>query len=468
MIVVLPHEMTARTWVSSPIADQCARRRLSTVVVSRDPADADRLRRIGASARWVPLVRPRRSRNSGSRLRDLRHRLADVRVGMSMLLHLMLTYRLNRQHEFVGFRNKLAMARSDRRAAIAEGHPASILFGWPRPSSHRVAALLGRLLNMPWQRHPEVERLFDTTRPDVLVVVHIQNPFIVPYVLAARARGIPAIGVVGSWDQPTTKGPVIHGLQRIIAQGSQIREELERFHGVDASAIDIVGWPQMDLYCADEALPTRDEVLRDLGLPADRRLILFGANPPARRLGAHEVDVVAGLAQRVAAGAFGEDTTLVVRAHPLDTSWSDRFGMLHRPPLVVVDPPDSENLRRLAGLLAQSAVVIATAGTILLDAAALDSGAIGLAYTSDDNARVSDRPERLFETEHFRAVVETGGVSIADSRAELEVLIQKHLEDSSFGAAGRAELRRRHLEPLDGRASERLIDIVVATATAAR
>ena len=455
ILFVLPFEMSARNVIRSPIADLLSERDdLDVTMVSRTPADAARLRALpGNPIGWAEMLRPFRRRDGIGGF------LADLKFAAGFYLYVILAFRFNAIAGFHGFRDRLRQSLGLRWLAFREGLPSLRCLGWPFPSSRRLFHWLYRLQYAGWMKHRTVESLFDALCPDLVVLTHLQTGLVTPYVLAARCRRIPILGVNGSWDQPTTKGPLVPGLRHILAQSIRVQEELERHHGHDAGRTTVIGWPQMDGYAAGLSGCDRSRFLAHLGLPEGRRYVLVGAY--SQRLGRHEPAMCAALADHLRGNLPEGGVTLYIRCHPLELDWRGRFGHLHDPPGVVVEPPAPGDLPHLANLLRHAAVVIASAGTINLDAAALDTPTIAVAFESE-NEPYYDRPARRYDMEHYAAVVRTGGVRLVRSQQELEDAVSAYLRDPDLDAAGRRHLRNQQLEPLDGRASQRFVDAVAA------
>jgi hypothetical protein len=447
VLIVLPSAMMVRNWLSTEIATLLGHDpALQVTIVTPDSKDKAAAEAAGLA--WHPLLRPRGAA-LGTRLRFM----------LGYLLHLCLVNRFNTISNFRGARERLMQSLSLRRIAIREGLPASRWFGFPLPRSRAVFNALSRIYRGRWQRQAEVEILFSKLQPDLLVLGHVQTHFTIPYTLAAGTRGIPILGMIGSWDQPTTKGPFNPGISRFLVQGRGVAGELEQFHGVTTDQIETVGWVQMDIYRRGGMTAERGELLADFGLAAGARYALFGAYP--ERLGRHEPDLCAGLAERLEA----QNCVLVIRCHPIDVRWRERFGGLHRPPHVIVLPPDLGDLQLLASQIRHAEMVLSSAGTILLDAAALDTPAIAVAL-EDENEPYFNRLARRYDMEHWAALVKTGGIGMARSTEGLFELIGATLRDRNHNAEGRARLVAAHLAPLDGAAAQRIASAIVAAAMA--
>jgi hypothetical protein len=373
-----------------------------------------------------------------------------------------LAYRFNRLQGFAGHRQKEAFPPEERAREAQAGNFTDPDLGRPLPDSRRLFDLLYRLHYARWYGEPMVEAFCDGFRPGLVVLHHLQNEVVRPWANAARRRGIPVLGVVGSWDQPTTKGPLVAGVDRYLVQSRRMREELALYHGVPEELVEVTGWPQMDVYRQPGVVAPRAELMAELGLDPQRRFILLGAN--SARLGAHEPPVAEFLAARLTAGEFGPGCSLVIRPHPKDGAWRDRFGHLHAPPAVVVTPPELGRLHFLASLLAHAGLLLASFGSICLDAVALDTCVVNLVF--DGGLKVS--PHRSVaqwqNLDHYRPVVASGALRPAGSFDELARAVRSYLDDPSLDAVGRALCRAEQLEPLDGRSSQRVAQAIVRMA----
>jgi hypothetical protein len=124
-------------------------------------------------------------------------------------------------------------------------------------------------------------------------------------------------------------------------------------------------------------------------------------------------------------------------------------------PHVVVEPPDLGPLDHLAMLLRHADVVIASAGSINLDAVAVDTPTIGLAW-EDMTLPYEDRPARAYDLEHLKMLRESSGMMFAGNLDELFAACKRYLQAREVDAAGRKTLREQYLFRIDGLAASRL------------
>ena len=232
-----------------------------------------------------------------------------------------------------------------------------------------------------------------------------------------------------------------------------MKKELVTFHDIAAERIDVVGWPQMDVYKQEQSFEGRSEFLNSIGIDPTHRFLVFAAN--SERLGAHEPGIASFLLEKINQGVYGSDISLLVRTHPNDGRWKQRFGSLAEKPNVVVMSAGMGNINLLANTLRHADVVIATQGSVSLDAAAFDRCIINIAFDGHLKKSHEDSVARWYEMDHYQPVVETGGVSLVRSFDELDDAVNAYLQDPSKDTAGRATLRTVELEPFDGKSSWR-------------
>lgn len=455
VLVVLPSPIMARNFLRSDILRLLGTGEgVEVTVVSPNSDDRELVEKAGAV--WHAYFHPRRSRFAGEQgilgqvLRGGRY----SRYLAGLFLHMCLTYRLNTLSGFAGFSARLRQSFSLRKIYLREGLPMSRLFGLPFPKNRPFYRFLYACYYRRWQSFGPVEKFMAQVNPDLLVMSMVQTHMITPYALAARQLRVRILGINGSWDQPTTKGPLCPGIERLAVQNDIVRDELVRYHDFAPEKIKTIGWLQMDTYGQGSEVE-REEMLQRLQIPVGHRYILFAANAP--RLGLHEPVVFRQLAALVRAGAFGAQTTLVCRCHPQDRDWETRWGWALGIERVVLERPDLGPLDHLAALIRHAGVVIASAGSINLDAVALDTPTIGLAW-EDEGLPYWDRPARAYDLEHLVGLRRDAGMKFACTIEELAAACGRYLEDRAADAPGRESIRHRYLYRLDGGAAARLAD----------
>jgi hypothetical protein len=465
--LVLPNAMAVRNFVETPVMGLLAQtRKVRGVVLTNSTEDQERVCEQGAGyLNWANLRRPvpvRTTCSPSMKARRLLHLLLTRGLLRGRAEFGNLVFRFNHLNGFVGHRQKSRLSPERRLREAMAGNFVDPQLGRPLPASSTVYRLLYALYHSRWYSDALVESFFDDFKPHLVVLGHVQNEGIRPYVAGARRRKIPILGIVGSWDQLTTKGPICPGLDPLVVQSQIMRRELMTYHGVPGEMIEVTGWPQMDYYMRQEVMLPREAFLRSLGVPAERRLLLFGANTP--RLGPHEPGIARHLAAGVVKNRYGKPCSLVIRPHPRDKDWMERFAGLQDPPHVLVQGAEMGRLQHLANVLRHADILVASSGSICLDAVALDTCVVNLAFDGDLRVDHFESVRRWYEMEHFAAVIRTGGTRLVEGYDELDSAIVAYLNDPDADREGRKRLRQEQLEPLDGHASERLVSIILREA----
>lgn len=368
-----------------------------------------------------------------------------------------LVFRFNQLHNFQGHRQKVKMPPERRQREALAGNFVDSKLGIPFPDSKRVYNFIYHLHHCLWQcNDPQIEYFVDKINPERMIFWHVQVPSIKPYSLAARRRKIPCIAVPGSWDRPTTKGPMYPEIARYIVNNIVMKKELEEFHDVPSSDIDVVGWPQMDVYHDKQHCSSKKEFLSELNLPSNHQIIVYTAN--CERLGPHEPGLVEHIAQNIKKEFYPGTVTLLIRPHPQDVVWQQRFSNVKDMDQVKILPSEMGKLDFLADLLRHADVVIATQGSVSLDAVALDACTINIAFDG-----YLDQPEHQsvklwYAMDHYLPVVQSGGVKVVTNFEEMNSAISGYLQNPDLDKHGRQRLRELELAPLDGSSSMRIVD----------
>jgi hypothetical protein len=121
-----------------------------------------------------------------------------------------------------------------------------------------------------------IERFLTDMAPDVLVVTNLARESVqVDYVRAAKRLGIHTCYPVFSWDNLTNKG-LIHELpERVLVWNELQADEAVELHEVPRERVDVLGAWSYDHWFEWEPSRSRAEFCREVGLRADRPIVLY-------------------------------------------------------------------------------------------------------------------------------------------------------------------------------------------------
>jgi len=286
-----------------------------------------------------------------------------------------------------------------------------------------------------------------------------------PYVAAAQALGLPTVTSIISFDNVLTKGvrPRFH---HYLVWSERIAHDLLRREGnIPPRSVSIVGTSQFDFHRRPELVWDRNTTLRQLGLPPEGRFFLYGAGRDYHSPG--EIDLVVRVAARLEEDPRLANHCLVVRLHPLDDR--ERWQRLAVDQRIVVsdpfNPPVNEDGWSWSSLDDQALLVsslhyadacLSVASTIALDAAIVGTPAIGLKFD-----REMERPREVyfdaFDLDHYRPLVESGGLWLARSWSDLTKLLKRTVENPQDGREERERMVADICGVVDGCSGDRTV-----------
>lgn len=289
-----------------------------------------------------------------------------------------------------------------------------------------------------------------------------------------RAHRIPTVGMVKSWDNLLGKDALIVPPSFLIVHNETIKKHAVSLTGYPEQRIFVSGIPQFDVYADESFTSTREDFFAEMGLNPEKKVILYACMGGWINL--HEREMIETLAEIIESGKLQKPSQLLVRLHPAYLSDDEALKKI---PGIILDRPGNgnfdrnpwradwefsiEDTRRLANTLRWSDVVIHSGSTISIDAAAFDLPIINPGYdakTPDEKYERSAR--RLLKKDHYKQIVETGGVAVVESDQQLIDAIDRYLQDRTLDHAGRMRIISEQVYKLDGQAGMRIGNFIIS------
>jgi hypothetical protein len=185
-------------------------------------------------------------------------------------------------------------------------------------------------------------------------------------------------------------------------------------------------------------------------------------------LAPEEPELVSQIANRMSRDELLKGYRLVVRLHPNDdgSRWSNltlnsakvvlgrAYGSNSKPLDRMLSTRDDHAL--LISSLLHAAACLNIVSTISLDAAILDRPVIGIDFRNERNSPREIMYEE-YETDHYRPLVESGGLDLAKNWDQLITLMRRTLSKPEAGRQQRGLMVERECGRVDGRARERVV-----------
>jgi hypothetical protein len=126
-------------------------------------------------------------------------------------------------------------------------------------------------------RQSGVDDFIRTERPDALLItplIELGSPQL-DYLRAARALGIRSSLCVWSWDHLSSKALIRVVPDTVMVWNAIQRAEAQRFHQIPAERVVVTGAQCFDQWFDRQPTSDRETFCHRLGLPADRRFVLY-------------------------------------------------------------------------------------------------------------------------------------------------------------------------------------------------
>jgi hypothetical protein len=272
--------------------------------------------------------------------------------------------------------------------------------------SRRPIEALSRWLERATPDDAAARAFVEQERPDLVLV----TPLIalgssqIDYLRAARSLGIPTALCVGSWDHLSSKALIREVPDRIFVWNDTQKREAVTLHRVPASRIVVTGAQCFDKWFNRAPSRDRETFCRQIGLPADRPILLyvcsapFSGSPP-------EAPFVVDWIRRIRTNdsARLRETPILVRPHPSRRPEWEGIDLTPFADVVLwgSDPVSADARADYFDTLYHSAVV---AG--LNTSAFIEAGILG---RSVHTILLPEWYESQMGTVHFRYLFEAGG-----------------------------------------------------------
>ncbi len=323
---------------------------------------------------------------------------------------------------------------------------------------------------MAVRRSGREKALITDWKPDVVVSTHLSQVYGRRLVAASRDMGIPTVGNVASWDN-VWKGLRVRP-ETVTCWSANNRDEVCRLGAYLPEHVEIIGAPAFDSYFAPDAQWTREDLCARLGLDPARPFLVFATLGQFSQQ-IDETFPLKALLCAIEAGQIRGKPQVVLRMHP----WSR--DMYFKPYMsrsdVVVSryetyvpglgwSPTREEAILAGNLLRHAAVVVSPGSTMCIEPAIFDTPTVVPAF----NDYMPEVFEKYFRqtwlNQHFGRLYKNDWVPIPRSNGDMIAAINRGLEDRTWYREGRRHIRDEFLGPLDGKATERLAQIIVRAA----
>jgi len=339
-------------------------------------------------------------------------------------------------------------------------------------SKSRIIKFLYRFIERKFfpQLDPTIKKYFDTYKPDLVFSTSFVSGFDGAFMKEAKRRKIPTVSMPKSWDN-TSLGYARFLPDYFIVPNEPSRQAVVDLQDIPADRVYITGIPQFDWYVKKGIIKSRQEHFKKKGLDPELPLIFFGSEGV---WSAYDHEVAEIIYKWIENNELTKPCQMLARAH-FSNSDLNIFKKFQGKRNVVIDSyrltnflddkwdQNEEEMIDFINSLFHCDIMINAASTLTLDAACFDKPIInigfGCSYEGGDR-NGTDITWMMYVSDHFEWVLETGATKKVDTPDELKVQINSYLVHPQQEAQERKVLRKKLCYRIDGRASERIANIL--------
>lgn len=314
------------------------------------------------------------------------------------------------------------------------------------------------------------KEVFDKYNPDLVFATSAMEDADVFVLKQAKARGIKTISMPKTWDNLSKMGFRVK-TDKMIVWGDHSKEEAIKFQNYPERDLQICGIPQFDFYVNNDYLTAREDFCRIMGIDSAKKIIVFSSEG---KIAKHDGEIAEIVADFINNKQLAKDAVLFVRPHFMYPDDEKKFAKAAGKPNVYLDKGydnslifrdrwdySKEQIKKFTNIMRHADVVITTASTVSLDAAAHDRPIINIVFDGYDKLPFRESIARWYVNEHYKYVVASGGVWLTDNKEELLNAINSYLNNPGLLAAGRERLRNYFCYKMDGNAGARVAEAVL-------
>jgi len=319
-----------------------------------------------------------------------------------------------------------------------------------------------------------MKEVVQTEQPDCFVTAHVNQGFSRGLTALCHSLRIPTVGNIFSWDHPYYPQPA--KTRTFTCWSQAVKADLVNIKGYRSQQIEIIGAPVFDTYFQKNSTWTRKQLCERMNLEPNRPILLFATLGQMKRFW-DETGTFRAFLTALDKARLPGPPQVVLRLHPISIDhYFDEFrkrrdvtfSRYSRYVPCMRWCPSKEEVVLAGNLLRHADVCISPGSTMSVEAAIFDTPSIVPTFNPNMAEEYRHYFQRNWLNKHFRILVDKHAAGLADSADTLIAMVRRALAEPAWLAEGRKFIRENLLGPLDGKATERLAEVVVRTARAHR
>jgi len=247
-----------------------------------------------------------------------------------------------------------------------------------------------------------------------------------------------------------------------------MKKQVMQLQDYQEHKITVVGVPQFDYYYDRSRLESRENFCRRLGLDPDKKILCLGSEGKVMPSDAAIAEILYDL---VRSRALHEECQILIRPHFGYKNDEQKFISLHNKPGVVIDSHNQpsqgfrdhwdyskEHMDNFLNIVYHSDIMMSTASTLSLDAAALARPSILVMFDGYEKKPFHASGARWYVCDYFNEFMRYHAALVADNADALKESINKLLREPKLLEHNQLRLCERFCYRLDGCSGKRLFE----------
>lgn len=329
-----------------------------------------------------------------------------------------------------------------------------------------------RLHLLAYKRRP-MRALLEKYQPDIVFLPNPGSFQSEETLRECKRQHLATVGMVGSWDHPHKKFHVLH-TDTIFVWSTSLEQELIELQSYTPEQIIVSGAPHFDLFQQPNFILSREAFFAEMGLDPHKRLItLFSGTGRAP----DEGDIVDMVVRWNKDGKTVVPIAVHIRTYPSDPEDHIKFDQFQGATDVYIDwidygkkfgpfPleyfPDEAYMTRVISLFYHSDTVLSVYSSASVEASIFLKPSINIAFDGYKDRPFEESVKRFVYQSHFDKLFATGAVLDTHTPDELLAAINRVLTEPECNRANIIKLQETVCGPLDGKATERMVEHIEA------
>ena len=284
----------------------------------------------------------------------------------------------------------------------------------------------------------------------------------------AKKRKIKVIGMVRSWDNPTTRGICRIIPDGIVVHNENIKNEMVHLHGISPKDIFISGVPHFDNFFKFEP-DSRINFFKKISADPSKRLIMF--SPAGHKFSDSDWQIAHILKKAQDKNLIPKDVQFLIRFHP--TNYVDK-GKFPKDSNFILEIPGSDfndggyknrelncsDNDHLGNSIYFSDLVLNVLSSIGIEAAIFNKPQIMIGFDGFNKKDYLKSVSRFHDDDHMVKFIETKGVVVAKTIDNFLSQINNCLDNPDKNKDGRLRIVKEQCYYDDGGSSDRLANYI--------